>query len=793
MTASGGVTASGATLTGGDDANSPSTGTVTVTSAVGTKTVTIDGIPVVYIPVAGETTATVAGLIYAAVNSHSILNQYVSASWTPGTAVVTLTSKLGFLIVSATINPHTGPIASPTVAPTGVASSGGNLAPGNWKLAYSIETAEGETLVSPSVTIAVTANQKITTGTVVMPPTGTGVNWYLSRLVNSSTLKYILSNDGSAHVITHAPNQTAPFVPARNSTAEEVIRIARSYSNRANVQADCVRGNMLEKSFKWPLGSRQKSVNKIVLKYREASDDFRLTELRVKDSRHIAKVGKELPLEINGTAIDNFHQAVRIANGALAENRDADFFVTVASDGESLLDDIGDVICVTELDNEGVGFINLLVRIEDKRISESTHARVDFTARKYASSLYDDDVYERNIPLPTAMTPKRIDGILEVDDVGGTKTLTDEEARNKIIEIPSTVTLTSDLYIEVPDHSAGYVVRNFSAGIYGVYLKTVSGNYAEATKAATSILLINSSLDAEKVSDSKNQENIIEQVNGVAPIIVSPAGSKMLDISLGNLAGTIMLPTAAQVGLTIKGAASQTASLLDFRDSSNNELSFFNAKGSLKIWGQGGEFPLEVFTSDGVTSLFKIENTNGNTTFAGLIQTGVGIRATAFGTYMGVLSSNRFIFNNGYIEIRNSSDVETARFDNADLKLVNKLVLGGDVNLYRSAANVLKTDDKLIVDVDLEINNGALVWTADGNGDIGASASQRPAVVHVLNNVRVAGNQVLQGRGAALTAANAGAINSGDGTTDAVIGNMRTRINELEARLGSATGHGLFT
>jgi hypothetical protein len=38
-----------------------------------------------------------------------------------------------------------------------------------------------------------------------------------------------------------------------------------------------------------------------------------------------------------------------------------------------------------------------------------------------------------------------------------------------------------------------------------------------------------------------------------------------------------------------------------------------------------------------------------------------------------------------------------------------------------------------------------------------------------------------QTRAAAMTAPNAGAINSGDGTTDAVIGNLRTRVNELEA------------
>lgn len=47
-------------------------------------------------------------------------------------------------------------------------------------------------------------------------------------------------------------------------------------------------------------------------------------------------------------------------------------------------------------------------------------------------------------------------------------------------------------------------------------------------------------------------------------------------------------------------------------------------------------------------------------------------------------------------------------------------------------------------------------------------------------------------RGAALTAADAGVVNSGDATTDGVINNMRIRINELEARLGSATGVNLF-
>lgn len=41
--------------------------------------------------------------------------------------------------------------------------------------------------------------------------------------------------------------------------------------------------------------------------------------------------------------------------------------------------------------------------------------------------------------------------------------------------------------------------------------------------------------------------------------------------------------------------------------------------------------------------------------------------------------------------------------------------------------------------------------------------------------------------GAALTAASTAVANSGDATTDALINNLRTRVNELEARLQALT------
>lgn len=545
-----GLTVSGATFTGGDNLNAPAIASITVTGAAGSKTVVIDGWVIPLEPPPTESAsarAALAGLIASAINSHTVFGAYVKANWTIGTAVVNLESKLGFLTLGTpTANAHYGPIASPTVAPTLAAAAGGHLAAGTWKVAYSYETDQGETLVSSSGSVVVTASQKINV-TAITPPVGvTGVNWYLSRLAGDLVLKYIVSNDGSAHSILYPPDQKAPFIPSRNTTAEECMRVMMSFANRANTQANLTRSNVLEKSFKWPLGSRQKSVNKVIVKFRESSDDFRLTELRVRDSRHIAKVGKPLPLEVNGTAIDNFHQAVRIANGLLAENRDADFFVTVASDGEALLLDVGDVICVTELDSQDVGFINLPVRIEDKKISESTNARVDFTARKYASSLYDDDVYERNIPLPTSLTPKRIDGILTVEDTSGTRVLTAAEARNPIIEVPSSVTLTGDLTIEVPDHSSGYIIQNNSVGGFDVILKTATGTGAIATRLAESVLFVDSALDVKKISDSKNQENLIETISGVSPIVVDDLGGKSLEVSL-------QLPASDQTKQFLRG------------------------------------------------------------------------------------------------------------------------------------------------------------------------------------------------------------------------------------------------
>jgi len=63
-------------------------------------------------------------------------------------------------------------------------------------------------------------------------------------------------------------------------------------------------------------------------------------------------------------------------------------------------------------------------------------------------------------------------------------------------------------------------------------------------------------------------------------------------------------------------------------------------------------------------------------------------------------------------------------------------------------------------------------------------------MIKVLGNKLAFYNSTPVSKATALTAVDAGALNTGDATSDAVIGNMRTRIGELESKLQA---YGLLT
>lgn len=406
ISAAGGVSSSAATLTGGGEQTAPFA-VLSVTATAGEKTVNIDGYALKYTSAGADTTATVAAAIASQINSHNELNKYIKAVSIAGESTVTVSSRIGYLQLNAPLQfPHLAAIANPAAAPAlsqsaraaGYIAENTGLAAGAWRVSYSYLTIEGETLTSPEAVITLAANQKIDVAAIALPPRVTALKWYCAIEANGIRTRLFAQNAGAAFSISTAPLFDDAVEPIINGTAEEITRIAMAFSDRASDSADRLNSNMLKGTFKFPLGSRQPSTNRIDLKYRDASQDFQLTELRVKDKAHIKKVKKINNLEVNGAAIDSYHQARRIANQKLAEMRDGDLFTGFSSDGEALLLEEGDIIPLTDSSGD---FTNELCRVEEIEISdEGGYAKTSITARKYRRAFYDDQIQEKLVPLP---------------------------------------------------------------------------------------------------------------------------------------------------------------------------------------------------------------------------------------------------------------------------------------------------------------------------------------------------------------------------------------------------------
>ncbi len=176
------------------------------------------------------------------------------------------------------------------------------------------------------------------------------------------------------------------------------MRVEAVFSDKAKDRTTLTRGNVLKGTFEWTTSETSKRVNRIDLKYRDASDDYRLITLRLRDKGHIDTVKKEIPEEFNGQAINNGDQAGRITAGLLAERQDADFFENWTSLREAMLLQEGDLVAVTD---SAQGVINIPVMLEEIECSFPTCSMPipKFSGRKYASRLYDDSVNEAAIPV----------------------------------------------------------------------------------------------------------------------------------------------------------------------------------------------------------------------------------------------------------------------------------------------------------------------------------------------------------------------------------------------------------
>lgn len=395
-------------FSGCDGASTPATATITINSITPDNlAVTLDGVLITFTYGTADTVYTIAAFLAHTINAHPVLRRRFITTWVPGSDNFSIKGKFGSLVVdTALTETHIAPVTSPTAAPTGAESAGGTLSAGVYKLAYSYLNARGQTLMSATVDVTVTGTgKKITTG-VITEPAGTTVNWYLSVAPDSYKIRYVGNNDGTAYIITDAPVMTAPVQSDFNRTGAEVLRVSASFSDRAEERSARDSSNVLKATYKWLLGNRQKAYNIIDFSFRDASQDFRLVHLKLRDDVHIAKTKKRSPFEVNGQAVDNYNQAYRLAAGLLAELRDSDFFYEWSSDKEALLLEEGDVVCITD---RGSGLYNFPVRIESIDITvQGGFPKVSFTGRKYTTTLYDDSVAERVIPL-----------VVETDGEGG--------------------------------------------------------------------------------------------------------------------------------------------------------------------------------------------------------------------------------------------------------------------------------------------------------------------------------------------------------------------------------------
>lgn len=106
---------------------------------------------------------------------------------------------------SPSTNTSSPAITNPSSAPTLSAVSGPtNLAAGVYKVAYTFTNNGGETLLSPTATITITAGQAIRVSSISLTGNATGINYYLTPLAGREELYKAGSNSGGATIDLNA-------------------------------------------------------------------------------------------------------------------------------------------------------------------------------------------------------------------------------------------------------------------------------------------------------------------------------------------------------------------------------------------------------------------------------------------------------------------------------------------------------------------------------------------------------------------------------------------------------------
>ena len=135
--------------------------------------------------------------------------------------------------VGAAVSATGGYVPTPTVSPAVTASSPSTataLAAGTYLVGYTWLTPDGETPLSPTASITITAGQAITVEPLTLPnvtlntPNATGITIYLSTAAGGTTLASVATNSPSGTVVTDAITLSA--LPASGAALPPTINTA---------------------------------------------------------------------------------------------------------------------------------------------------------------------------------------------------------------------------------------------------------------------------------------------------------------------------------------------------------------------------------------------------------------------------------------------------------------------------------------------------------------------------------------------------------------------------------------
>lgn len=230
--------------------------------------------------------------------------------------------------------------------------------------------------------------------------------WQASKAVALNAVYLPTTPNGRKYKVTTAgttgaSEPTWPTTPGGTVTSGTAV--FTEYGPTVIGQAGLTKSNVHAKTFKWPLGSQQSSINQAKGTFYAAKDDYAATPIEVNDYAHQARTRKTNSLDVDLSGFDSYEPASRQLNFKLSKLRDGDTLAGWQTGPKAMLHEEGDVVCVSASCG---GFINLPLRLEQIGIGpgppKGTY-NVKLTGRKYSTLMFSDQVRQHSIVLPTTL------------------------------------------------------------------------------------------------------------------------------------------------------------------------------------------------------------------------------------------------------------------------------------------------------------------------------------------------------------------------------------------------------